>query len=169
MNRIPAFALLAILSALPLSGQTSQSDPQTLQQILSEVRGIHNDVRLGQTSQILLTEYEVQQSAVTRATQRRDDLRTRLTQLQANQKNWDTMIAQNEEKADNTMDPTQKKQLTDQANNLKSTLTSLKKQEQDTANDLQDAETALAKEQSTLNGIKDQLDNIVKKLQPAGN
>ena len=59
--------------------------------------------------------------------------------------------------------------MTDQANNLKSTLTSLKKQEQDTANDLQDAETALAKEQSTLNGIKDQLDNIVKKLQPAGN
>ena len=169
MNRIPAFALLAILSALPLSGQTSQSDPQTLQQILSEIRSMHNDVRLGQTSQILLTEYEVQQSAVTRATQRRDDLRTRLTQLQANQKNWDAMIAQNEETADKTMDPTQKKQLTDQANNLKSALTSLKKQEQDTSNDLQDAETALAKEQNTLTGIKDQLDDIVKKLQPAGN
>ena len=72
MNRIPAFALLAILSTIPLSGQTSQSDSQTLQQILVEIRGMHNDVRLSQTTQILLTEYQVQQSAVTRATQHRD-------------------------------------------------------------------------------------------------
>lgn len=167
MNRIPAFALLAILSTIPLFGQTSQSDSQTLQQILVEIRGMHNDVRLGQTSQILLTEYEVQQSAVTRATQRRDDLRTRLTQLQANQKNWDAMIAQNEEKADNTMDPAQKKQLTDASSNLKSTLVSLKKQEQDTSNDLLDAENALTKEQNTLNSIQVRLDEIVKQLQPA--
>jgi len=77
------------------------------------------------------------------------------------------MIAQNEQKADNTMDPAQKKQLTDASSNLKSTLVSLKKQEQDTSNDLLDAENALTKEQNTLSTIQVRLDEIVKQLQPA--
>ena len=167
MNRIPALALLALLSALPLFGQTNQSDSQTLQQILVEIRGMHNDVRLNSTTQILLTEYQVQQGAVTRATQHRDDLRAKLTQLQSTQKMYDTQIAQNEENADKTIDPAQKKQMTDMEDRIKSMLVSMKKQEQDASNDLQDAENALAKEQNALNGIKGQLDDVVKQLQPA--
>jgi hypothetical protein len=166
MNRIPALALLALLSATPLFGQTSQSDSQTLQQILVEIRGMHNDVRLGQTTQILLAEYQVQQGVVTRATQRRDDLRTKLTQIQSTMKMFDTQIAQDDENAGKLLNPAQNKHIADMA---KSTMISMKKQEQDTTNDLQDAENALAKEQSTLTDIKDQLDDIVKKLQPAGN
>ena len=167
MNRVPALTLLALLSAVPLFGQTSQSDSQTLQQILVEIRGMHNDVRLSQTTQILLTEYQVQQSAVARATQHRDDLRTKLTQIQSLLKMYDTQIAQNDENADKTLDLAQKKQLTDMAERIKSTLVSMKKQEQDASNDLQDAENALAKEQNTLNGIQNRLDDVVKQLQPA--
>jgi hypothetical protein len=167
MNRIPALALLALLSALPLFGQTNQSDSQTLQQILVEIRGMHDDVRLGQTTQILLTEYQVQQGAVTRAAQHRDDLRARLTQIQSTLKMYDTQISQNDENADKTIDPTQKKQLADSADRFKSMMGSMKKQEQDTTNDLQDAENALAKEQSTLRSIQSRLDDVVRQLQPA--
>ena len=170
MNRIPAFALLAILSALPLSGQTSQSDSQTLQQILVELRSMHNDVRLSSPTPILLAEYQVQQGFVARATQRRDDLRSKLTEIKSKMSEVDTQIAKTEEEALTTSDHNQKQNLTDMAENLKSlALAPMKKQELDTTNDLQDAETALAKEQNTLTGIKDQLDNIVKKLQPAVN
>jgi hypothetical protein len=170
MNRIAALALLATLGTLPLLGQTSQSDSQTLQQILVELRSMHNDVRLSSTTPILLAEYQVQQGFVARAAQRRDDLRSKLTEIKSKVNEVDTQIAKTEEDALTTLNPTEKKQLTDMAENLKSlALAPMKKQELDTTNDLQDADTALAKEQNTLTGIKDQLDIIVKKLQPAGN
>jgi chromosome segregation ATPase len=130
---------------------------------------MHNDVRLSQTTPILLAVYQVQQGVVTRATQRRDDLRSKLAEIKSHMNEVDTQIAKTEEEALKTSDHNQKQGLTDMAENLKSLeLAPLKKQEQDTTNDLQDAETALAKEQNTLTGIKNQLDNIVKKLQPAG-
>ena len=66
------------------------------------------------------------------------------------------------------MDLAQKKQLTDMAERIKSTVVSMKKQEQDATNDLaQDAENALAKELRTLNSIQSRLDDVVKQLQPA--
>jgi chromosome segregation ATPase len=166
MNRIPALALLTLLSVTPLFGQTNQPDSQTLQQILVEIRGWHNDFRLNTTTQILLTEYQLQQGVVTRATQHRDDLRSKLTQIQSNLKMYTTQITQNEDKADKTFDPAEKQQLAGMAANVKSFLESMKKQEQDTTSDLQDAESALAKEQNMLSGIQARLDDVVKQLQP---
>jgi hypothetical protein len=46
-------------------------------------------------------------------------------------------------------------------------LASLKSQEQDRANDLAEAESRLTKEQDALSSIQDQLNAVVKKLQPA--
>jgi hypothetical protein len=133
------------------------------------MRGIHNDVRLSETTQILLTELEVQQTAVNRAMQKRDDAKGRVTQLQDNEKNFTAQMARFSDAADATTDPQQKKQLTQQVDQLKSQLTSFKTQEQDRATDLQDTETALRREQDTLAGIQDQLNAVVKKLQPAIN
>jgi chromosome segregation ATPase len=50
---------------------------------------------------------------------------------------------------------------------IKSQLASLKSQEQDRANDLAEAESRLTKEQDALSSIQDQLNAVVKKLQPA--
>jgi uncharacterized phage infection (PIP) family protein YhgE len=172
MKYAAMLGVLAIFSALSGFSQTSQpnaSDSQTLKEILIEIRGLHNDVRLSQTSQILLAELEVQQTAVNRAIQRRDDAKTKLAQVQTNQKNIATQLARFEENAAATSDPVQKKQLTQMQDQFTANLATLKNQEPDAANDLQQAEIALRKEQDTLQGIQGQLDDVIKRLEPLTN
>jgi chromosome segregation ATPase len=169
MRHIATLALLGIFGVVPVvgqQGQTAMTDSQTLQAILVEMRGIHNDVRLSQTTQILLTELEVQHGVVDKATDKRDTARNRVSQLQSNQKQFAAQIAQIDESLKTTIDPVLQKRLSDQMQNMKTTLATFKSQEDDTANAVQDAESALRKEQETLQGIQAQLDEVVKQLQP---
>src|ERR1019366_2640374 len=105
-------------------GQTpTQTDSQTLQAILVEMRALHNDVRLGTTTQILLTEMEVQRGVVDKAMEKRDNARNRVSQLQMTEKNFAVQIAQNEENAKSmTLDPVRQKQLADQAQMMKANM-----------------------------------------------
>ena len=150
----------------PLAGG-SGSEAVVLKEILAEMRGIHNEVRLSETTQILLTELEVERGAVDKATEKRDNTRSRLTQIQTNEKQFAAQIAIDEENARTTLDPVQQKRITDQEQNLKTTMESFKGQEPDAASALQDAENVLRKEQETLDGIQAQLSEVVKQLQPA--
>ena len=167
MKHVAALALLGILSVLPALGQSTQTDSQTLQAILVEIRGLHNDARLGQTSQILLAEMLMQQTVVNRALEKRDNLKSSVEQVQNQEKATTSQIAQFEERANATIDPAQKKQMTQIEDQIKSQLASLKSQEKDRANDLAEAESRLTKEQDPLSSIQDQLNAVVKKLQPA--
>jgi hypothetical protein len=171
MKHAATFALLAVLGVLPGFGQTAtQTDSQTLQAILVEMRALHNDVRLGTTTQILLTEMEVQRGVVDKALEKRDSARSRVSQMQMNEKNFAAQMAQNEENAKSmTLDPVRQKQFADQAQMLKSNMAIFKSQEDDAASALLDAESQLRKEQETFDGIQDQLNDVVKKLQPGGN
>jgi chromosome segregation ATPase len=150
------------------AGSPAMTDSQTLQAILVEMRGIHNDVRLSQTTQILLTEMEVQRGVVDKATEKRDNARGRVTQLQTQEKNFAAEIPRLEESAKTTLDPVQQKRFADQIENMKSNIENFKNQGPDAANVLADAENALRKEQETLSGIQGELDAVVKQLQPAG-
>jgi hypothetical protein len=169
MRHIATLALLGIFGVVPVvsqQGQPAMTESQTLQAILVEMRSLHNDVRLSQTTQILLTELEVQQTSTNRAIQKRDDARNRVSQLQANEKNMAAQIARYDDASNTAIDPQQKKQMANMIDNYKSSLPAMKSQEQDSANDLQDAENALRKEQDTLAGIQEQLNAVVKKMQP---
>ena len=167
MKHVAALALLGILSVLPAFGQATQTDSQTLQAILVEIRELHNDVRLSQTTQILLAEMQMQQTVVNRALEKRDNLKSSVEQVQNQEKATTSQIAQFEERANATIDPAQKKQMTQIEDQIKSQLASLKSQEKDRANDLAEAESRLTKEQDPLSSIQDQLNAVVKKLQPA--
>jgi hypothetical protein len=172
MKKLAAM-VLAVLGCGVGMGQTvaaAQTDSQTLQAILVEMRALHNDVRLGQTTQILLTEMEVQRGVVDKALEKRDNARSRVSQLQSTEKNFTAQIAQNEENAKSmTLDPVQQKRIADQVQMLKSNMALFKSQEDDAANAQQDVEIQLRKEQETLDGIQDQLNDVVKKLQPGSN
>ena len=174
MKLLAAFALVVTFCAVPCLGwaQQTQTEPQTdrqtLQQILTELRGIHNDVRLGQSSQILLTEMQMQHDVVSRARQKRDDLNSGLTQMQAQQKNFAVQLAQIDDAATAELDPARKKQLTDQENQFKAMIASMKTQEDKNADELHDADAELAREQDALDNIQAQLDVLVKQMQPAG-
>jgi chromosome segregation ATPase len=165
MRRLAAVVMMAMLS----SGTLRAQDSDILQSILSELRSMHNDVRLGQTTQILLTELELQQTQVNRAMQKRDDARNRLTQVQDNQKNMVTQIARFNDNVDSITDPQQKKNMAQTLDMFKQQLANFKTQEQDRSNEVQETESALHKEQDTLEGIQEQLNAVVKKLQPATN
>ena len=122
MGHIATLALLGLLGVVPVVGQQAQpamTDSQTLQAILVEMRGLHNDVRLSQTTQILLTELEVQQTSVNRAMQKRDDMRNRLSQTQANEKNMTQQLARYDDPSNNPVDPQQKKQVAQMIENFR--------------------------------------------------
>jgi hypothetical protein len=161
------FALFGVLSVVPGFAQTNQTDSQTLRDILTEMRAIHNEVRLSETTQILLTELGIQQTAVNRATERRDELRTRVSQTQVNQRELALRLTRAQESADAATTPEGKKNFADMQENLKSSIASLKRQELEYTNTLQEAESSLRKEQLTLDDIQGQLNDVVKKLQPA--
>src|ERR1035437_11104456 len=85
------------------------------------MRALHNDVRLGTTTQILLTEMEVQRGVVDKAREKRDNARSRVSQLQSTEKNFAAQIAQNDENAKSmTLDPVQQKRIADQVQMLRS-------------------------------------------------
>jgi hypothetical protein len=81
---ITAFFLFAL--AVTGFGQDRESDSQTLRQILVEIRGIHEDVRVTESTQILLTELEMQQSVVNRDTEDADNARSKLLDIQRDRK-----------------------------------------------------------------------------------
>ena len=81
MIRTACVAMLALVIVVPCCGQTSQGDSQTFQAILTEIREIHEELRVTETTQILLAEMEMQQSQVNRAQQRVDEAQSKLSQL----------------------------------------------------------------------------------------
>jgi hypothetical protein len=167
MRKIAAFALFAIAGVLPGLAQTDQTDSQTLRGILTEMRGIHNDLRLSTTSQILLTELSVQQAAVDHAMQRRDDAQSKLSQVQLTQKNVAMQLANIEANSTLSSESQEAKQLQQMKDNLKAQTESMKTQESQRSNELLDAEGMLRKEQLTLEDIREQLNAVIRKLQPA--
>jgi hypothetical protein len=167
MRKIAAFALFAIAGVLPGLAQAGPTESETLQGILTEMRSLHNDLRLGTTSQILLTELSVQQTAVDHAMQRRDEAQATLTQVHMNQKNIAAQIANIEANSTTLSDSPQGKQMQQMKENFKNQIESLKADESQRSNDLLDAEGVLRKAQVTLEDIRGQLNDVVKKLQPA--
>src|SRR6267154_5881915 len=81
---IPVFLLISA----PVFGQSTATDSQTLQALLSEVRQLHHDLQTttvaAQRAQILLYRLQGQEAAVVRATQKVDDARARISETQSN-------------------------------------------------------------------------------------
>jgi hypothetical protein len=169
MKKLATVVVMGVLGVGVGFGQAApatMTDSQMMQAMLVEMRGIHNDLRLGQTTEILLTEMMVQRGVVDKATEKRDAARNRLSQLQQNEKNFAMQIAQNDEAVKTMLDPVQQKRMADQQQMMKQNLANFKSQEQDAVTAQQDAESTLRREQDMLTGIQDQLSDVVKKLQP---
>jgi len=166
-------AIRAVLSAIfwlaisvPSLGQTTQGDSQTLQEILTELRGIHDDIRATETSQILLVELEVQQSLVNHVTQRVEEAQSKVNQIQIAQKHSAGDEARLEDELSQSTDPSQTKRISDEIERVKTGIATLKIEEQQDSTNLQEAEEQLRSAQDTLDGIQDKLNKIVKRLHP---
>ncbi len=166
MKRTEILAVLAVLAlsvTMPAFSQASQSDSQTVQAILFELRGIHNDMRLTAMSQILLTELQVQQTVVNAATERVNGRRLELSDLQVGENQQSTDLAGLQELLGEEKDPDRAKIQIDQ---LKAVMATFKAKEAGLGTNLQTAESQLRSAQDTLDDIQRRLDETLKKLQP---
>src|SRR5216684_6457268 len=88
MHRSCLLILGLLLIAAPVLGQSASTDSQTLQALLAEVRQLRHDLQTttlaAQRAQILLYRLQGQEAIVARASQRLDDARARLAEVQSN-------------------------------------------------------------------------------------
>src|SRR6266852_2237217 len=101
MKRL-SFLPLTLLLVSTAFAQTNPSDPDTLKALLTEVRQLRQDLRTttvaAQRAQILVYRAQAQESVVRRMQERVDDTRSKLGQIQSDQKRLTATIKQFEEK-----------------------------------------------------------------------
>jgi chromosome segregation ATPase len=168
-TRVVAAAIFVLALAVPCFGQNSPTDSQTLQAILTEIRAIHEEVKVTQTTQILLTELNIQQGVVSHATQRADDAQAKLSDLKEVEKASAAELTRTKDKLDQTTEPQESKALTDRVEELKRHASDLAAMEPDRTTDLQTAQQQLKDAQDKLDDIQNQLNAIVKRLTPSRN
>jgi chromosome segregation ATPase len=162
-------AILGLAVGVPCMGQASQADSQALQSILTEIRGIHEDIRVTETSQILLTELGMQQSFVIRAIQRVDDAQSKLVQVESGQKHVAGDLTRLEDKLSQTTDSSETKRISEDIERARNDLSALKLEAQQDSTILQQSQEHLRTAQEALDGTQSELNAIVQRLRPAHN
>src|SRR5258708_3257178 len=101
MKRISFLPLILLLGSTAFA-QTNPNDPDTLKALLTEVRQLRQDLRTttvaAQRAQILIYRAQAQESVVRRMQERVDDTRSKLGQIQSEQRNRAASIKRIEEK-----------------------------------------------------------------------
>ena len=161
---LPIVALLGLsVSAL---GQASSPD-KTLQALLSEVRALRQELRVSlnraQNTQILLARLQIQEGVITRAADRLNQAREKLSDTQLHQKELALEQKRLEESSPST-DPQEQSDLLDRINQIKADLevTAHLSVEQQTAE--MQAERQLRQEQDKLNALENQLDELMENM-----
>ena len=172
MNRSSILALGFLLSLTPCFGQTTPSEPQTLQALLFEVRQLRLDLQTTtiavQRAQILLYRSQGQEAAVVRASQRLDGARERLAAIQDQREHVAADVKRQEDFLSNTENPpAQRKEIEDGLPPQKTRLESLKNEAQQRQTQEIEAEQQLRAEEVRLSDLRDQLDRLDKALESA--
>jgi len=159
-------AVLAMTSAC--DAQVNQSDSQTLQAILAELRQIrselHNQQAQNQTMQVLLFQMQTYQTAINRATQRTDDARSELSRVREGERRVAADISRDEDSLRDAQDEADKKRLAAEIDRSKGGLASFKTMEQDRTTILQQAEAQLQKAQDAFDSVQNELGQLLKGL-----
>ncbi|HUJ33373.1 MAG TPA: hypothetical protein VLY23_18975 [Candidatus Acidoferrum sp.] len=170
--RRASFLILVVL-VLPGTalGQAASPDSQTLQDLLTEVRGLRQDLHASlarvERAQILLSRLQTQQAAVTRASDRLDDMRSRLADVQTNEKQLATNLARVQDALGAEQDPAHRKELEGALEQLKREAEASSTEEQQRQAAEVDAEQQLRLEQDKLSTLEGQLDALVRSLASA--
>lgn len=162
--------LLALLLVAPAEfGQTSSTDSQALQTLLSEVRQLRRELQANnattQRTQILFFRLQTQQAAVARVSQRVDDARAKLTETQAARSKIETEAKEVHDSLEHTDNPTERQILEDMATYDKRRLEELAEEEQQMQAKQSEVEGQLRLEESKLNELQVHLDELEKGLQ----
>ena len=146
--------------------QTRDADAQTLRDILAEIRAIHEDMRVTETTQLLVAQLEMQQGVVNRATENADTARAKLSDLHLDQKHVATELETLQEHLDKASTPDERNALSTEIERQKSNQAELKNAERDRTATLQQMEQRLQAAQDKLSAIEDELTAVVARLGP---
>jgi hypothetical protein len=173
MLRKSLFLMIALMIPSAAKAQSTSADSQYLHDLLAEVHQLRHDLQTTtvslQRSQILLHRLEIQENAVTRATQRRDAAQAKLTEVQDNRKEMSALIKQSDDQSDyaKSEDPNSRREVLMILPQMKARLQSLDDDEQQAQVKLTEAEEQLRIEQSKLGELEAQLDRLDKSLEDA--
>jgi hypothetical protein len=164
--RIASTGFIVLALALTGYAQDRESDSQTLRQILVEIRAIHEDIRATESTQILLTELQMQQGVVNRATENADNARSRLLDIQRDQKMIASELERKEENLSKASKPDEQKQFADEVERLKGNIAALKIEERGRSATVQQMEQRLQVAQDSLQDIEKELNEIIARVRP---
>jgi chromosome segregation ATPase len=170
MRRVCFFIVLFFGMALATFGQASSSDSQTLQALLTEVRELRKVLQVSiakmQSAQIVLARLQIQEVAVTRASQHLDDARSRLAEVQLALKSEAAEIKHWEEDAPNGNET--QAQIEEAVKRVKSDMESATNLEQQRQAIETEAELQLRTEKDKLSTLENQLDELVRNMGDPG-
>jgi chromosome segregation ATPase len=165
MRRIYFLIIVVFGLAAATFGQATSSDSQTLRALLSEVRELRQalQVSLGriQSAQILLSRLQIQEVAVTRASQHLDDVRSKLAEVRVVMRSEAAEIKHFEDEAPTGENAAQVEEALKRAKSDLEASTNLEQQRQATESE---AEEQLRTEQDKLNSLETQLDDLVRNM-----
>ncbi len=169
MKRL-SFVPLTLLLASTAFAQSNPPDSDTFKALLTEVRLLRHDLQTttvaAQRAQILVYRAQAQESVVRRTQERVDDTRSKLSQIQSEQRNRAASIKQIEERKSRSETPaTEQKELENVLPQIKARFDADANKEQETQAKLIESEEQLRVEQAKLGGLQDQLDRLEKLLE----
>jgi DNA repair exonuclease SbcCD ATPase subunit len=166
MRRVCFFIILFFGMAPAVFGQATSSDSQTLQALLTEVRELRKVLQVSiakmQSAQILLARLQIQEAAVTRASQHLDDARSRLAEVHLVLKSEAGELKHLEEDAPNPGETPA--QIEEAVKRVKSDIESATNLEQQRQAIESEAELQLRTEKEKLSTLESQLDDLVRNM-----
>lgn len=148
-------------------GQNRDSDSQTLREILTELRAIHEDMRVTETTQLLVAELEMQQAVVNRAIESADSARSKLNDIHIDQKRIAVEMDQAEEQLSKAANADERNAIVQEDERRKANSDNLKNIEHGASTALQDMEQRLQNAQDKLANIEAELNAAISRLGPA--
>lgn len=167
LSRVVSVAFFSLLVVRASAGQAQDSDSQTLHQILIELRAIHADMRVSETTQLLVAELEMQQGVVNHAMQDADNAQTKLNEIHLNQQQIAAELDRAEDRLEKATNVDVRNAVAQDIERHKSNLTGLKTVEKDTTTTLQEMQQRLQNAQDKLASIESELNSAIARLGPA--
>lgn len=166
LNRFALIALICISFSTSAYSQSQDSDSQTLRKILAELRAIHQDMQVTETTQMLVAELQMQQSVVNRATEKADDLRARLNDTHSAQVHLTADLERAQTQLDKSTSGDERNAVSQEIERAKANSVELKAAERDQNAAIQDADQRLQAAKDRLENIEAELSAAISHLSP---
>jgi len=162
---------LALLLSASAAGQSKPTDSPSLEGIQGEIRQLRQDLRalLGgaQRAQILIARVQLEEAVVKGVQERIDTTRTKLAEIQSEERQVTLGDKQIEESLSQTDNPAKRKQIEEALARSKVWLEERARLEQEAQAKLTEAEEQLRLELAKLGRLQDQLDRLDKAMEEA--